>query len=175
MSNRKHTERRLRDALDLTKYLCAVIKEKDERIGQLEAALAKAQDIMRILPKIERRLVALDEGNTERLSAVEKFEKATKARLKQVRSGVVEMIPHAKRGKKVVLSASLGGRARAATLYEPDRENYRRALAEYIRLNPSVSLTRARTRIADRFNVSRRTIERNTMDVGEARRGGSAT
>lgn len=75
--------------------------------------------------------------------------------------------PHAKRGKKILRNASQGGREAARQLHEPKRKEYRAALAEYLRDNQNVSLTTARARIAARFGISRRTLERHTRDMSK--------
>lgn len=76
-----------------------------------------------------------------------------------------EARPHIARGRKVLRSASEGGRAKNEQLYGVNRAEYRAALVEYRRVNPNVSLTEARKRIAAQFGVCRRTLERNTEDL----------
>jgi hypothetical protein len=75
------------------------------------------------------------------------------------------LIPHARRGEKTLRAASQGGREAARQYHEPTREQYRAALVEHRRKYPNLSLSRARARIAARFRVCRRTVERHTKDL----------
>jgi len=80
--------------------------------------------------------------------------------------------PHAKRGMKTLEAAKKGGRDVARKHHKPKREQYRTALVKYMEKNGrppygpgSVSLTAGRERVAARFGVSRRTVERHTKDL----------
>lgn len=67
--------------------------------------------------------------------------------------------PHAERGKKLLQAESKGGRVKA----ESNQNRIQTAIQElekYRSEHPNVSLTAARNRIAERYNISRRTLER---------------
>ena len=78
---------------------------------------------------------------------------------------VVKLRPDAERGAKMLNAASKGGREAARQCHEPTREQYHAELVEYRLKNPRVSLTAARARIAKRYGVVRRTVERHTKDL----------
>ena len=84
---------------------------------------------------------------------------------------ITKLRPHAKRGKKVLVAASDGGR-KTNRENQQKRQQYREDLLVFMRKygrppygTGAVSLTAGRDRIAARFGVARRTVERNTRDL----------
>ena len=72
----------------------------------------------------------------------------------------IDDLPHAKRGRKVLKSASQSGKERAQ-IYKAKAQAALADLAEYRRTNPSVSITAARNRIAEKHGLTRKTLERH--------------
>lgn len=81
------------------------------------------------------------------------------------------LVPHAKRGEKVLQAASDAGK-QTCRRYHDLRQKYRAALVEFMRQHGmpphghgTVSLSEARRRIAKKFGLNSKTVERNTRDL----------
>lgn len=73
---------------------------------------------------------------------------------------VLELVPHALRGRKVLNAAKTSGKQRASE-YAPRVNAALQALEECCRKNPAMSVTAARERVAAKYGLSRKTLERH--------------
>lgn len=126
---------------------CMTIPAQEMTKRQRDKSEREARRIMdereQLAPRTALELVILREIELERVKAARNTE------AKAVR-----------RGKKNI-SATLSGGAIIAAMYAPKVEAALKALRDYRKKNPGVSLTAARNRIAGQFCISRKTLERH--------------
>lgn len=86
--------------------------------------------------------------------------------LRLISSKLDVVMPHARRGVKIINAVSQGGMVVSKNL-QPQRDKIKQALKTMIAdpANKFLSLTHCRNKIADQFHVSRRSVERYTKGM----------